>query len=174
VFYENPALAIDFLCQAFGFSVQIRVDGEDGKIVHSEFTVPGGLVMVGGAGPARVRPEATHCSSLRALNGANTQSIMMYVDTHCATAREAGARIVSEPKATDYGTDYWSDRGYEAEDLEGHRWWFVQRLRNPLSSTTDTDSGTGLDAGTRDTALPIRGRARRAFRSASGTPLARA
>jgi uncharacterized glyoxalase superfamily protein PhnB len=34
-------------------------------------------------------------------------------------------------KTTDYGEEYWTDRGYEAEDLEGHHWWFVQRLRTP-------------------------------------------
>jgi len=60
--------------------------------------------------------------------------MMVYVDdveAHCAQARAAGARIVSEPAITDYGEDYWTDRGYECEDLEGHHWWFYQRLRNP-------------------------------------------
>jgi uncharacterized glyoxalase superfamily protein PhnB len=31
---------------------------------------------------------------------------------------------------SDYGEDYWADRGYEAMDPEGHRWWFAQRLRS--------------------------------------------
>jgi uncharacterized glyoxalase superfamily protein PhnB len=30
----------------------------------------------------------------------------------------------------DYGEDYWTDRGYECEDHEGHHWWFYQRLRS--------------------------------------------
>jgi hypothetical protein len=29
----------------------------------------------------------------------------------------------------DYGAEHWTDKGYEAEDVEGHRWWFTQRLR---------------------------------------------
>src|SRR5256885_12656457 len=51
----------------------------------------------------------------------------LFRSAHCARARAAGARIVAEPKTTDYGEDYWTDRGYEAEDLGGHRWWFYQR-----------------------------------------------
>jgi uncharacterized glyoxalase superfamily protein PhnB len=62
--------------------------------------------------------------------------MMVYVDdveAHCQRAREAGAKIVSEPTTTDYGEEYWSDQGYEAEDLDGHHWWFYQRLRNPVA-----------------------------------------
>jgi uncharacterized glyoxalase superfamily protein PhnB len=72
--------------------------------------------------------------SPRALGGANTQNLMAYVDdvdAHCAKAREAGANILSEPTNVDYGEAYWEDRGYEVEDLEGHRWWFIQRIRDP-------------------------------------------
>ena len=60
--------------------------------------------------------------------------MMVYVDdaiAHCERARAAGARIIAEPAVHDYGEDYWTDRGYECEDPEGHRWWFYQRLRDP-------------------------------------------
>ena len=50
-------------------------------------------------------------------------------DAHCERARAAGAAITTEPATQDYGEDYWSDRSYETRDLEGHYWWFVQRLR---------------------------------------------
>lgn len=133
LFYEDPLAAIDFLCRAFGFAVQIKVLDENGKLAHSELIVPDGLIMVGGAGPGAVHPER-YRQSPRALGGANTQCLMMYVDdveAHCAHARAQGAKILAEPKTTDYGEEYWSDRGYQAEDPEGHRWWFVQRLRNP-------------------------------------------
>jgi uncharacterized glyoxalase superfamily protein PhnB len=36
-----------------------------------------------------------------------------------------------EPKVSDYGPDYWSDKTYECVDLGGHHWWFAQRMRNP-------------------------------------------
>ena len=58
--------------------------------------------------------------------------MMVYVDdvdAHCARARAAGAKLVTELATTDYGPGYWLDRGYEVEDPEGHRWWFIQRLR---------------------------------------------
>ena len=49
-------------------------------------------------------------------------------DAHCERARKSGAKIVDEPKTSDYGEDYWSDRSYRAEDREGHPWWFMQRV----------------------------------------------
>jgi uncharacterized glyoxalase superfamily protein PhnB len=52
------------------------------------------------------------------------------VDAHAAQARRAGAKIIEEPTTTDYGEDYWADRGYRVEDPEGHQWWFMQRVRN--------------------------------------------
>jgi len=67
------------------------------------------------------------------LGGANTQALCICVedvDAHCERARAAGAKIVQEPELHDYGADYWADRTYEAVDLEGHHWWFVQRVRS--------------------------------------------
>jgi uncharacterized glyoxalase superfamily protein PhnB len=66
------------------------------------------------------------------IKGANTQGLFLYVDdidAHCERARAAGAKVLTEPKVSDYGEEYWADRGYEAEDPEGHRWWFAQRIR---------------------------------------------
>jgi uncharacterized glyoxalase superfamily protein PhnB len=126
IFYEDPAAAIDWLCRAFGFQVRIKVEGEGGQILHSELEFGEGLVMVGGTARGK------HRASPRSIAGANTQSLMAYVDdldAHCARARANGAKILSEPVLTDYGEDHWADRIYEAEDLEGHRWWFAERVR---------------------------------------------
>ena len=131
VYYEDAPAAIDWLCRAFGFEVRVKIEGEDGSIEHSELTYGEGLIMVGHAGLAHKPPFR---KSPRSLEGANTQSVMVFVDdvdAHCAQAREAGAKIISEPTTTDYGEEWWTDRGYECEDLEGHHWWFVQRLRDP-------------------------------------------
>jgi uncharacterized glyoxalase superfamily protein PhnB len=134
VFYEDAAQAIDWLCTAFGFEIRLKIEGDDDSIQHSELTYGDGLIMVAQAG-APDKPAWR--KSPRALGGANTQSIMVYVDdaeAHCARARAAGATIVSELKVSDYGEDYWADRGYECSDLEGHHWWFYQRLRNPKNA----------------------------------------
>jgi len=68
------------------------------------------------------------------IGGANTQSVMVYVDdvdAHCRRAEAAGAKISVQPKTSDYGEDYWTDRSYGCEDVGGHHWWFCQRLREP-------------------------------------------
>lgn len=135
VCYEDPAKAIDWLCNAFGFEVRLKVEGDDGSILHAELVFGEGVIMLGGA-DKKYRPEYAYRQSPREIGGANTQNMMVYVDdveAHCRRAREAGAKIVSEPTTTDYGKEYWSDRGYEAEDLDGHHWWFNQRLRDPVA-----------------------------------------
>jgi uncharacterized glyoxalase superfamily protein PhnB len=138
VHYEVPARAIDWLCKAFGFEVRLRIEGDDGSIVHSELTYGEGVIMVGGATNAP-RPGRAHRKSPATVGGVNTQSMMIYVDdveAHCKRARDAGAAIVQEPTTTDYGEDYWMDRGYEARDPDGHHWWFYQRLRDPVPKKT--------------------------------------
>lgn len=130
LYYQDAAKAIDWLCKAFGFEVRIRVDGEGGTVRHSELVFGDGLIMVASVDAAR--PGAGHRKSPRDVGGANTQNMMVFVDdvdAHCERARSAGATITSEPTTTDHGEEYWADRTYEVEDLEGHRWWFAQRMR---------------------------------------------
>ena len=131
VYYRDPARMIDWLCTAYGFEVRLKVEGEGGRIEHSELTFGDGLIMVGEElhGEAR-RFETDRFSPLNAH--CNTQNLMVFVDdvdAHCAHARAAGARIVAEPELHDYGDDYWADRSYGAVDPEGHLWWFTQRIR---------------------------------------------
>ena len=131
VFYEDAARAIDWLCRAFGFEVRLKVEGEHGRIEHSELVFGEGMIMVGGAGGAKSGQE--RMVSPRSLQGKNTQVLCVVVDdvdAHCARAKAAGARIFREPQTNDYGSEYWVDRSYGAEDLEGHQWFFMQRLRD--------------------------------------------
>jgi uncharacterized glyoxalase superfamily protein PhnB len=132
IFYDDAAKAIDWLCRAFGFEVRLRIEGEGGRIEHSELTFGDGLVMVGSAGGKSTRPIPLPYKSPRALGGANTQALCVYVDdvdAHCERAKAAGAKVVEPPTTTDYGEGYWTDRTYRVEDLEGHTWWFVQRMK---------------------------------------------
>lgn len=136
IFYDDAARAIGWLCEAFGFTVKMKVEGEGGRIEHSELMLGGGLIMVGQSGGKSTRPDPLPCKSPQALGGFNTQALCVYIDdadAHCARARAAGAIIAEEPTTTDYGDDYWSDRGYRAVDPEGHHWWFVQRVRSAQS-----------------------------------------
>ena len=133
-FYQDAAAAIDWLCKAFGFEVRLRIEGEGGRIEHSELTYGEGLIMVGQESPEPGPRAWKHLMrSPASLAGACTQSMMIFVDdadAHCAHARACGARIVEEPATHDYGAEYWADRSYGALDLEGHMWWITQRLRS--------------------------------------------
>ncbi|MEO8584935.1 MAG: VOC family protein [Acidobacteriota bacterium] len=134
LYYDDAAQAIDWLCDAFGFTVRLRVEGEGGRIEHSELVFGDGVVMVAGAEKADKFPQIR---SPRQVGGGNTQNLFVYVDdalAHCERARAKGARIVVEPKVSDYGEDYWSDRSYECVDVGGHHWWFAERLRSPKTA----------------------------------------
>lgn len=134
LFYDDAAKAIDWLCRAFGFEVRLKVEGEGGRIEHSELTFGDGLIMVGSAGGKSSRDVPLPAKSPRSLDGVITQGLFIYVDdvdAHCDRAKAGGAKVIEPPTTTDYGEEYWSDRTYRAVDLEGHQWWFGQRMRGP-------------------------------------------
>src|SRR5437773_3207851 len=96
VFYDDAAKAIDWLCRAFGFEVRLKIEGEGGRIEHSELTFGEGLIMVGTAAGKSARPGREHFASPRSTGGANTQTLCIFVDdadAHCERARAAGATI---------------------------------------------------------------------------------
>ena len=134
IYYDDAAGAIDWLCRALGFEVRLKVEGDGGRIEHSELVYGDALVMVAQSGKHPRRPLFPRGASPRSIDGAITQSLMLFVDNvdeHCDRARAAGAVVIEEPAVHDYGEDYWADRSYGALDPEGHMWWFTQRLRNP-------------------------------------------
>ena len=134
IYCDDPRAAIAWYCQAFGFEVVIVVDGPDGGVAHSEIRFGEAIVMVSQNSADREARFGVTGSSPRALGGANTQSLFLYVDdvdAHCARARAAGARVTYELTDNDYGPDHWTDRTYGCVDPDGHLWWFSQRLRNP-------------------------------------------
>lgn len=130
--YRDAARMIDWLCNAFGFEVRLKVVGEGGRVEHSELNFGDGLIMVGQERADEPYRFGTPMLSPLSAGGV-TQSLMVYVDdvdAHCEQARAAGARIVAEPELHDYGDDYWADRSYGAMDPEGHLWWFSERIRS--------------------------------------------
>ena len=130
LFYKDAGKAIDWLCKAFGFEVRLKIDGEGGIIEHSELVFGEAVVMVGDE--RRQKKMDRPWVSPLSVNGANTQTVMIYVDdvaAHCARARAAGGTISVEPKVSDYGEDYWVDKSYGCVDPEGHSWWFAERVR---------------------------------------------
>lgn len=133
LFYDDAPAAIDWLCEAFGFEVRLRIEGEGGRIEHSELDYGEGLIMVGSTDKGRDALHALPTRSPKSMDGFVSQALCIVVDdadAHCEHARKAGATIAAEPSTQDYGEDYWSDRTYRAVDPEGHQWWFMQRVRN--------------------------------------------
>jgi uncharacterized glyoxalase superfamily protein PhnB len=124
VFYEDAGAAIDWLERVLGFKTRLRVDGDGGEVIHSELALGESTLMVSS-------PKRAYWKSPKQLGGAGTQSLMIFVtgiDAHCARARAAGGKVTAEPESKNYGDDYGTNRSYELEDPEGHRWWITERL----------------------------------------------
>ena len=136
VFYDDPRAAIDWLCRAFGFELRLKVEGDDGAIHHSELCFGEALIIVGGT-CGKEAWQALYRSP-QATGGWITQSSALFVDdvdAHHQRAVAAGAKVVREPITNVYGDEYWTDRSYGALDLEGHLWWFMQRIRTGSDRT---------------------------------------
>ena len=135
IFYDDAAKAIDWLCQVFGFEVRLKVEGENGRIAHSELTFGEGLIMVGSSKQVGDKTWRDATTSPQQVGGLNTQVLCVFVDdvdAHCARTKAAGGAVLQEPKTTDHGPDYWADRSYLVRDPEGHQWWFMQRVREQV------------------------------------------
>jgi hypothetical protein len=75
IVYRDAAATIDWLCDAFGFGIRIKVEGENGRIEHCELEYGDGLIMIAQESPNSPRPwmrslrsphpRGTHDSRLR-------------------------------------------------------------------------------------------------------------
>jgi uncharacterized glyoxalase superfamily protein PhnB len=119
LFYEDVAGAQKFLAKAFGFQKYgPTVRGPDGKINHAAMSLGDDFVMMGYPGQQYKNPKKL---------GQVTQNLYVNVDDvdkHFARAKKAGAKILEEPKDTEYG-----HRRYGAEDPEGHQWYFAREIK---------------------------------------------
>ena len=125
--YEDGNAAMDWLIKAFGFKEADRRISADGRLTHGELEVGNAIIMLATPTPDYQSPKHHRetCEAARKwstvpyiIDGVLVQ--VEDVDVHCARARAAGARILSEPEDTPDG------RHYRAEDLEGHRWMFEE------------------------------------------------
>jgi uncharacterized glyoxalase superfamily protein PhnB len=116
--YADIRGALEFLERAFGFREirSTRMEGADGVIHHSNVEFGGSVIGIG--------TQGAHGAISPKTAGSASGYISVYVDdidAHYERARAAGAQTGRGPR--DHGRDY---RAYEALDLEGHRWRFVQ------------------------------------------------
>jgi uncharacterized glyoxalase superfamily protein PhnB len=128
VAYENGPAALDWLAAAFGFRERTRMLEADGRLSHGEMEAGDGVIMLATPSPDYEAPRhhREHCEQARRWSEVPwiVDGVLVYVDdvdAHHARARDAGAVILSEPEGGPPG------RRYRAEDLEGHRWMFMER-----------------------------------------------
>ena len=116
--YRDAAAAIEWLCNAFGFTKHLIVPGPDGSIAHAQLVLGDGMIMLGSVQYDDYR------RSLKTPReaGGNTQCAYVVVDeidAHYRQAMAAGAEIVMEIADPEYG-----GRLYSAKDPEGYLWNF--------------------------------------------------
>jgi len=134
VVYRDNRAALEWLQRVFGFEVAFVLTDSKDNIVHAEMSHGDGLVMVGNEWFDWTKSPAS-------IGGMNTQRIHVRLDSgideHYAHARDAGAKIVGPPQDQFYG-----DRTYAVQDLEGHHWTFAQTVRNV--SADEMEQATGF------------------------------
>jgi uncharacterized glyoxalase superfamily protein PhnB len=104
--YPNVGLAIDWLCQAFGFAPRLRIGDH-----RAQLNIDGGAVVV--------------TQEQRTLSTASG-SVMVRVENvyrHSVVAIGHGAKLISPPTEYPYG-----EKQYTVEDIAGHRWTFSQTI----------------------------------------------
>ena len=118
--YPDVTEAADWLCNAFGFTVRVRIanhrvqlNAGHGAIVVTERRAAGGL-------------DLCHSTMVRVEN----------VDTHQEHATRSGARLLSSASDYPYG-----ERQYSVEDPGGHRWTFSQSIRDIAPEEWGGESG---------------------------------
>jgi uncharacterized glyoxalase superfamily protein PhnB len=102
--YPDVTAAADWLCEAFGFTVRVRIGDHRVQLNVGD----GAVVLREGMG---------------AESGESVMVRVEDVDGHCERARQRGARIVEPPADFPYG-----ERQYTVEDFAGRAWKFSQSI----------------------------------------------
>ena len=130
--YQDGLAALDWLARAFGFRERARMIGANGQLAHGEMETGQGLIMLATPSPEYEGPRKHRESCERARAWSTVpwviDGVLVYVDDvdeHYARAKREGAVLLSEPEDGPPG------RRYRAEDLEGHRWMFMERPKAP-------------------------------------------
>lgn len=135
---DGAAKAIEFYEQAFGASVQFRMDGPDGRVGHAELKIGDSYVMLadehpemGARGPKTV--------------GGSPISLLLYVedvDAIVERAVEAGAKL-TRPVAD----QFYGDRTGSVEDPFGHAWYVATHVEDVSSEEMKRRASAAHKAG---------------------------
>lgn len=115
--YADPAAAIRFLIEAFGFREHAVHTDPSGLVAHAELSFGGSMVMLGPSAGAESVIDTGRQSVYVAVDD---------VDSLHDRAVDAGAEIVFPLTDQDYGS-----RDFSATDPAGHVWSFGTYRPNP-------------------------------------------
>ena len=108
--YPDVNQAADWLCDAFGFTVRLRIGNH-----RVQLNVGEGAVIV-----REMRPNEVNVG----LGAGHSVTVRVEdADAHCERAKSYGARITQTPVTHPYG-----ERQYNADDFAGHSWTFSQSV----------------------------------------------
>ena len=126
--YEDVGRAADWIVEAFGFEEVERYEDER-TVTHVTLKLGDGTVYLGNPGPNYRGPRrlAETCEAARRMLETPyvVDGVMVQVDdieAHYERARVAGATILTELE----DNPGIGQRQYRVDDIEGHRWMFVQ------------------------------------------------
>lgn len=125
--YEDGLAAMAWLCKTFNFSEKTKMLNDNGTLAHGELTMGNSIIMLASPSPDYQSPK--HHSQVCELTARWREApyifngVLVYVENikeHFQTAKDNGAVILSNIEEGGPGTRY------RAEDLEGHRWMFME------------------------------------------------
>ena len=114
--YEDVAKALEWLCNAFGFTERLRHVTASGQVTHAQLAIAEGAIMIGRQGGDFHAPKGEGVD----------QYVLVHVDdvdAHFDRVKRFGARIVRPPSDMPFG-----ERMYTTVDLAGHWWTFSQHI----------------------------------------------
>lgn len=126
--YEDAAVALEWLARVFGFRELRRMLAADGRVSHAEMQAGEGIIML--ATPRldyeSPRTHRDHCERARKWSEVPyvIDGVLVYVSdvgAHFERAKSGGATMLSPLETGGPGARY------RAEDVEGHRWMFMER-----------------------------------------------
>jgi len=125
--YENGVDALEWLCRVFQFKEKTRWLDDVGKLTHGEISMGENIIML--ASPTDRYQSPRHHREICAVSAEWQKSpyvidgVLVMVDNveaHFQYAKDRGATMLTPLEYGGPGTRY------RAEDLEGHRWMFIQ------------------------------------------------
>ena len=127
--YGEGLEAMTWLASAFGFIERLRMLDAEGRLTHGEMQTDGGGLIMLATPSADYQSPKKHRAACEIMRKAYAvpwviDGVLVYVDdidAHFSRARAAGATLLSGIEEGGPG------RRYRVEDLEGHRWMFMER-----------------------------------------------